>query len=68
MPKKYWQLTLLALNACGFSYGEKNLGTARTVTSKEANVPLTALAGSGTLKYLLPVSIYVRCVFKTSWY
>ena len=41
MPKKYWQLTLLALYACGFSYGENNLGAARTVISREANVPLT---------------------------
>lgn len=50
MPKKYWQLTLLALYACGFSYGENNLGAARTVISREANVPLTALAGGGALR------------------
>jgi hypothetical protein len=56
MPKKYWQLTLLALYACGFSYGENNLGAARTVISREANVPLTALAGGGALNYLLLVS------------
>ncbi|KAL1586898.1 hypothetical protein WHR41_04094 [Cladosporium halotolerans] len=53
MPKKYWQLTLLALYACGFSYGENNLGAARTVISEQANVPLTALAGGGALNYLL---------------
>jgi hypothetical protein len=57
MPKKYWQLTLLALYACGFSYGENNLGAARTVISREANVPLTALAGGGALNYLLLVSV-----------
>jgi hypothetical protein len=56
MSKKYWQLTLLALYACGFSYGENNLGAARTVISREANVPLTALAGGGALNYLLLVS------------
>jgi hypothetical protein len=56
MPKKYWQLTLLALYACGFSYGENNLGAARAVISREANVPLTALAGGGALNYLLLVS------------
>lgn len=57
MSKKYWQLTLLALYACGFSYGENNLGAARTVISREANVPLTALAGGGALNYLLLVSV-----------
>jgi hypothetical protein len=57
MPKKYWQLTLLALYACGFSYGENNLGAARTVISREANVPLTALAGGGALNYLLLVRV-----------
>lgn len=56
MTKKYWQLTLLALYACGFSYGENNLGAARTVISREAHVPLTALAGGGALNYLLLVS------------
>jgi hypothetical protein len=56
ISKKYWQLTLLALYACGFSYGENNLGAARTVISREANVPLTALAGGGALNYLLLVS------------
>jgi hypothetical protein len=61
MPKKYWQLTLLALYACGFSYGENNLGAARTVISREANVPLTALAGGGALNYLLLVSALIRC-------
>ena len=57
MPKKYWQLTLLALYACGFSYGENNLGAARTVISREANVRLTALAGGGALNYLLLVCV-----------
>jgi len=56
MSKKYWQLTILALYACGFSYGENNLGAARTVISREAHVPLTALAGGGALNYLLLVS------------
>ncbi|KAM0723140.1 hypothetical protein Q7P37_001340 [Cladosporium fusiforme] len=51
--KKYWQLTILAVYACGFSYGENNLGAARTVISREADVPLTALAGGGALNYLL---------------
>lgn len=56
MPKKYWQLTLLALYACGFSYGENNLGAARTVISKDAHVPLTALASAGGINYILLVS------------
>lgn len=55
MVKKYWQLTILAIYACGFSYGENNLGAARTVISREADVPLTALAGGGALNYLLLV-------------
>jgi hypothetical protein len=62
MPKKYWQLTLLALYACGFSYGENNLGAARTVISREANVPLTALAGGGALNYLLLVSLLLESI------
>lgn len=57
MPKKYWQLTILAVYACGFSYGENNLGAARTVISEEAHVPLTALSGGGALNYLLLVSL-----------
>lgn len=57
MVKKYWQLTILALYACGFSYGENNLGAARTVISREADVPLTALAGGGALNYLLLVGL-----------
>jgi hypothetical protein len=57
MLKKYWQLTLLALYACGFSYGENNLGAARTVISREAHVPLTALSGGGALNYLLLVGV-----------
>lgn len=56
MPKKYWQLTLLALYACGFSYGENNLGAARTVISREAHVPLTSLVAGSSLNYLLLVS------------
>lgn len=62
MSKKYWQLTLLALYACGFSYGENNLGAARTMISREANVPLTALAGGGALNYLLLVSVLFKSV------
>jgi hypothetical protein len=64
MPKKYWQFTLLALYACGFSYGENNLGAARTVISREANVPLTALAGGGALNYLLLVSLPLKTLQK----
>jgi hypothetical protein len=68
MAKKYWQLTLLALYACGFSYGENNLGAARTVISREAHVPLTALAGGGALNYLLLVSSSSRDRFETILY
>lgn len=51
--KKYYQLFLLALYACAFSYGENTLGAAWTTVSEETGVPLTQMNGGSALNYLL---------------
>ncbi|KAF2146157.1 uncharacterized protein K452DRAFT_106756 [Aplosporella prunicola CBS 121167] len=51
--KKYYQLFLLALYACVFSYGENGLGSAWTTVSKETGVSLTNMNGGSALNYLL---------------
>lgn len=39
--KKYYQLFLLALYACAFSFGENTLGAAWTTVSEDTGVSLT---------------------------
>jgi MFS family permease len=51
--QKYYQLFLLALYACAFSYGENTLGAAWTTVSEETNVSLTNMNGGSALNYLL---------------
>ncbi|KAL6246911.1 hypothetical protein RBB50_006218 [Rhinocladiella similis] len=51
--KKYYQLFLLALYACAFSYGENTLGAAWTTVSTETGVTLTNMNGGSALNYLL---------------
>ncbi|KAI1629992.1 major facilitator superfamily domain-containing protein [Exophiala viscosa] len=51
--KKYYQLFLLALYACAFSYGENTLGAAWTTVSEETGVTLTNMNGGSALNYLL---------------
>jgi len=51
--KKYWQLFLLALYACSFSFGENNLGAAWTEISEDTGVSLTNMNGGSALNYLL---------------
>lgn len=51
--KKYYQLFLLALYACAFSYGENTLGAAWTTVSDETGVTLTNMNGGSALNYLL---------------
>ncbi len=54
--KKYYQLFLVALYACAFSYGENTLGAAWTTVSEETGVSLTNMNGGSALNYLLLVS------------
>jgi hypothetical protein len=54
--KKYYQLFLVALYACAFSYGENTLGAAWTTVSEETGVSLTSMNGGSALNYLLLVS------------
>ncbi|KAK5277598.1 hypothetical protein LTR40_010199, partial [Exophiala xenobiotica] len=51
--KKYYQLFLLALYACAFSYGENTLGAAWTTVSEQTGVSLTNMNGGSALNYLL---------------
>ncbi|KAI9835897.1 MAG: hypothetical protein M1819_001795 [Sarea resinae] len=51
--KKYYQLLLVSLYACSFSFGENNLGAAWTTISKDTDVSITNLNGGGALNYLL---------------
>ncbi|EXJ86150.1 hypothetical protein A1O1_06520 [Capronia coronata CBS 617.96] len=51
--KKYYQLFLLALYACAFSYGENTLGAAWTTVSEDTGVSLTNMNGGSALNYLL---------------
>jgi MFS family permease len=51
--KKYYQLFLLALYACAFSFGENTLGAAWTTVSEETGVSLTNMNGGSALNYLL---------------
>ncbi|KLO82283.1 Uncharacterized protein LW93_9474 [Fusarium fujikuroi] len=51
--KKYYQLLLVALYACAFSFGENTLGAAWTTVSKDTGVSLTNMNGGSALNYLL---------------
>lgn len=51
--KKYYQLFLLALYACAFSYGENTLGAAWETVSEDTGVSLTNMNGGSALNYLL---------------
>ncbi|GJN83208.1 MFS transporter [Purpureocillium lilacinum] len=51
--KKYYQLFLVALYACAFSFGENTLGAAWTTVSKDTGVTLTNMNGGSALNYLL---------------
>ncbi|OJD34270.1 mfs transporter [Diplodia corticola] len=51
--KKNYQLFLLALYACAFSYGENTLGAAWTTVSEDTGVSLTNMNGGSALNYLL---------------
>lgn len=51
--KKYYQLFLLALYACAFSYGENTLGSAWETVSLDTGVSLTNMNGGSALNYLL---------------
>ncbi|KAF2083890.1 MFS general substrate transporter [Saccharata proteae CBS 121410] len=51
--KKYYQLFLLALYACAFSYGENTLGSAWETVSEDTGVSLTNMNGGSALDYLL---------------
>ncbi|KAK8226972.1 MFS transporter [Phyllosticta capitalensis] len=51
--KKYYQLFLLSLYACSFSYGENVLGAAWTTVSTDTGVSLTNMNGGSALNYLL---------------
>ncbi|KAF7952837.1 hypothetical protein EAE96_006062 [Botrytis aclada] len=51
--KKYYQLFLVALYACGLSFGENTLGAAWETISKDTNVSLTDMNGGSALNYLL---------------
>ncbi|KAK8151985.1 major facilitator superfamily domain-containing protein [Phyllosticta citribraziliensis] len=51
--KKYYQLFLLSLYACSFSYGENILGAAWTTVSQDTGVSLTNMNGGSALNYLL---------------
>ncbi|PSS12906.1 hypothetical protein M430DRAFT_143353 [Amorphotheca resinae ATCC 22711] len=51
--KKYYQLFLVALYACAFSYGENTLGAAWTTVSEDTGVSLTNMNGGSALNYLL---------------
>ncbi|OAL69143.1 MFS transporter [Trichophyton violaceum] len=53
MSKKSWQLFLLCLYACTFSYGENMLGAAWTTVSREAEISLDNMNGGSALNYLL---------------
>ncbi|EGD99090.1 MFS transporter [Trichophyton tonsurans CBS 112818] len=53
MSKKSWQLFLLCLYACTFSYGENMLGAAWTTVSREAEISLENMNGGSALNYLL---------------
>ncbi|KAK7526462.1 uncharacterized protein IWZ02DRAFT_487983 [Phyllosticta citriasiana] len=51
--KKYYQLFLLSLYACSFSYGESILGAAWTTVREDTGVSLTNMNGGSALNYLL---------------
>ncbi|UNI23900.1 hypothetical protein JDV02_009692 [Purpureocillium takamizusanense] len=51
--RKYYQLFLVALYACAFSFGENTLGAAWTTVSKDTGVTLTNMNGGSALNYLL---------------
>ncbi|KAI4724370.1 MFS general substrate transporter [Aureobasidium sp. EXF-10728] len=51
--RKWYQLFLLALYACAFSFGENTLGAAWTTVSKDTGVSLVNMNGGSALNYLL---------------
>ncbi|KAJ9143293.1 MFS general substrate transporter [Pleurostoma richardsiae] len=51
--KKYYQLFLVSLYACAFSFGENTLGAAWTTVSEDTGVSLTNMNGGSALNYLL---------------
>ncbi|KAK7535543.1 hypothetical protein IWX49DRAFT_593979 [Phyllosticta citricarpa] len=51
--KKYYQLFMLSLYACSFSYGENILGAAWTTVSEDTGVSLTNMNGGSALNYML---------------
>ncbi|KAK5131150.1 hypothetical protein LTR08_001298 [Meristemomyces frigidus] len=51
--KKYYQLFLLALYACAFSFGENNLGAAWTTVSEDIGVTIQDMNAGSALNYLL---------------
>lgn len=51
--KKYYQLFLLALYACAFSYGENTLGAAWTTVSEDTGVSIQYMNAGSALNYLL---------------
>lgn len=51
--KKWYQLFLLALYACAFSFGENTLGAAWTTVSEDTGVSLVNMNGGSALNYLL---------------
>lgn len=55
--KKYYQLFLVALYACAFSYGENTLGAAWTTVSEDTGVTLVNMNAGSALNYLLLVSL-----------
>ncbi|KAH8672564.1 hypothetical protein BGZ60DRAFT_526872 [Tricladium varicosporioides] len=57
--KKYYQLFIVALSACAFSYGENTLGAAWTTVSEDTGVSLTNMNGGSALNYLLLGFVYI---------
>ncbi|KAH8647363.1 major facilitator superfamily domain-containing protein [Xylariales sp. PMI_506] len=51
--KKYYQLFLVSLYACAFSFGENTLGAAWTTVSDDTGVTLNNMNGGSALNYLL---------------
>ncbi|KAB8073542.1 hypothetical protein BDV29DRAFT_157523 [Aspergillus leporis] len=51
--KKYWNLFLISIYACVFSFGENNTGDAYTTIVEMTGSTMTIMNGGGTLNYLL---------------
>lgn len=51
--KKYYQLLLLSVYACAFSFGENTLGASWTEVAEDIRVSLTNMNGGSALNYLL---------------